>query len=246
MLSAPARVDLSIIIPALNEARRIGSHLHAVTNYFKARTTTYEILVVDDGSTDDTAAIVQQFENTTLLRHPITRGKGAAVRTGVKAAAGDLCLFTDADGATKIEEIERLEMAILGGAVLAIGSRRLAMQQNEHTIKTRWHRRVLSTLFGTIVRHSIGLDDIADTQCGFKLFRMDVAKDLFDAGRIQGYGFDLELLYIAKCRGYRISEVPVSWVHQPDSKVRLMADGLAMLREVRIIRRNASRGSYLT
>ena len=162
----------------------------------------------------------------------------------MKAARGDLCLFTDADGATKIEEIERLEMAIRGGAVLAIGSRRLAMQRGGYTVRTRWHRRVFGALFSTIVRHTTGIRDIEDTQCGFKLFRRDVAKDLFNVGRIQGYGFDLELLYIAQRRGYRISEVPVSWADQPGSKVRLMTDSLAIVRELGIIRRNAAKGYY--
>jgi len=237
-------VDISIIIPARNEAGRIGPHLTAITQYFHSRATRYEILVVDDGSTDDTGRIAQQFENTILLRHPVSRGKGAAVRTGMKAATGKLCLFTDADGATKIEEIERLELAIREGAGLAIGSRRLAMQRDGYTVRIRWHRRVLSVLFSAIVRHTTGILGVGDTQCGFKLFRRDVAQDLFNVGSIEGYGFDLELLYIAQLRGYRIAEVPVNWADQPGSKIRLTTDSLAILRELAIMRRNAAKGYY--
>lgn len=240
-------VSLSVIIPAYNEARRIPPYLQSAIAYLNGRGLSFEILVVDDGSTDETAALIgrmaTQNPGLRLLRLPHNSGKGAAVRAGMQAAQGKLQLFADADGATPIQELERLEVAMNNGADLAIGSRTLASRDRHYRVQARLHRTVLGNLFNRIVR-LLGIRDINDTQCGFKLFRQSVAQDLFSVGRIDGYGFDLELLYIAQQRGYRIAEVPINWTDQPGSKVRVLRDGLAMVREMLAVRRNNARGLY--
>lgn len=238
---------LSVVIPAYNEAGRILPYLREVTGFLTGRGRPYEVLVVDDGSTDATAATVEAFSEQVpeveLLRLPIRRGKGAAVRRGMQAAVGEFQLFTDADGATPISELTRLETAIAAGAHVAIGSRALASQLPDFAVQARLYRTVLGGMFNAAVRQS-GIRGISDTQCGFKLFRRAVAEDLFGVSTIDGYGFDLEVLYVAQRRGYRIAEIPINWSDQPGSKVRVLRDGLAMLRELAAIRRNDHDGLY--
>jgi dolichyl-phosphate beta-glucosyltransferase len=240
-------LTLSVIIPAYNEASRILPYLEAMTAYLKNRHIAYELLVIDDGSRDGTVTVVEEFVRHTpparLLRLPENKGKGAAVRTGMQAAQGELQLFADADGATPIQELERLETAVKGGADLAIGSRPLAARDHRYRVVARWHRSVLGNLFNQVVQQ-LGIPGIIDTQCGFKLFRKSVARELFSVSRIDGYGFDLELLYIAQRRGYRIVEVPINWTDQPGSKVRVVRDGLRMLRDLLRVRRNDAQGLY--
>ena len=240
-------IDLSVVIPAHNEATRILPHLHSITKYLSSRRRSYEIIVVDDGSLDETATIVREFArllpSVRLIRLPTCVGKGGAVRHGMLAATGRLQLFTDADGATDITELDRLEQAIQAGADVAIGSRSLASRHRDFTVNARWHRTILGGCFNAIVRMG-GIRGIRDTQCGFKLFERAVAYDLFSVSTINGYGFDLELLYVAQLRGYRVTEIPVNWSDQPGSKVRVLRDGLAMLRELAIIRRNSAKGHY--
>jgi dolichyl-phosphate beta-glucosyltransferase len=238
---------LSVVIPAYNEACRLPPYLQSIVEHLNHQRRPYEILVVDDGSEDRTAEIVELFSR----QHPAIRlfrlarhsGKGAAVRAGMLAAEGQLRLFADADGATPIEELERLEAAISNGADLAIGSRTLASRDPRYRVQARLHRTVLGNLFNRIVR-CLGIRNISDTQCGFKLFRKPTAQDLFSVSRICGYGLDLELLYVAQRRGYRIAEVPINWIDQPGSKVRVVRDGLATLYEMLVIRRNYARGCY--
>ena len=159
------------------------------------------------------------------------------------AARGRWQLFTDADGATPISELDRLEQALASGAQIAIGSRSLASRMPAYTVKSRWHRSVLGGFFNSIVQAG-GITGIADTQCGFKLFERGVAQDLFSVSCINGYGFDLELLYVAQRRGYRIAEIPINWADQPGSKVRVVRDGIGMLRELMAIRQNDAKGFY--
>jgi len=240
-------ISCSIILPAYNEAARILPYLRSITAYMQDRGQLYEVLVVDDGSTDATASVVETMASTVrevqLLRVPRRRGKGAAVRRGMQAAVGQVQLFADADGATPIQELARLEQAMANGADVAIGSRALASQLPGYTVQTRWYRTILTTLFSSVVRRS-SLRGITDTQCGFKLFRQHVAADLFRVSSIDGYGFDLELLYVAQQRSYRIVEIPVNWSHQPNSKFRVFRDVLAMLREMAVIRQNRTKGYY--
>lgn len=241
------RPDLSIVIPAYNESDRLQPFLERTTCFLNLRRAPYELLVVDDGSRDNTADIVERFAasnpSVRLIRSARNMGKGAAVRRGIQAASGRLQLFADADGATPIEELERLERAIESGADLAIGSRALASRNRGYTVQARWHRSALGLLFNTIVQR-LGLDGIEDTQCGFKLFRKSAAHVLFPLTAVDGYGFDLELLYIAKRRGYRIAEIPVNWADQPGSKVHPLRDGLSMLRSLLAVRRRDARGYY--
>ncbi len=240
-------IPLSIVIPAYNEAQRILPYVQHITAYLGQRGQPYEILVVDDGSQDDTAAIVERLQSQhqaiRLIRLPTNRGKGHAVRTGMQQARGSLRLMADADGATPIQELERLEAAIHNGADLAIGSRPLAYRDTRYQVRVRWHRSVSGNLFNWLVQR-LGIPGIRDTQCGFKLFRAAVAQDLFSVSRIDGYGFDLELLYIAQRRGYRIAEVPINWADQPGSKVLVLRDGLRMFRELLAVRRNDAKGLY--
>lgn len=242
-----APFDFSVIIPAHNEAARILPYLRTITSHLQSGRRTYEVLVVDDGSTDTTATVVKSFARTApevhLIQLPSCRGKGAAVRRGMQSAVGHLQLFADADGATPIQELARLEAAIASGADLAIGSRTLASRLPDFTVQARLYRTLLGMLFRSAVRRN-GIRGIADTQCGFKLFRRDVAQDLFAASSIEGYGFDLEILYVAQQRGYRIAEVPVNWADQPGSKVRVFRDGLAMLRELAVIKQNGINRLY--
>jgi dolichyl-phosphate beta-glucosyltransferase len=245
--SRPVSADLSVIIPAHNEAARILPYLRSITEYLTQRGRSYELIVVDDGSLDSTPALVHRYARQTpfvrLLRLPLRAGKGAAVRHGMQAARGRWQLFTDADGATPIAELERLDHALQSGAHIAIGSRSLASRRSDFTVNARWHRSLLGSVFNLVVRTG-GIPGIADTQCGFKLFEQTVAQDLFSVARINGYGFDLELLYVAQRRGYRIAEVPVNWTDKPGSKVRLLRDGMRMIRDLLTIRHNAKKGLY--
>ena len=238
---------LSVIIPAFNEADRIGPYLASIMKHLDQRRTSYEILVVDDGSQDQTGNVVAQVNahagGIRLLRLEHNLGKGSAVRTGVLAARGESLLVADADGATPIPELERLEAAIEKGADIAIGSRFLASRDPQYTVRARWHRSVLGNLFNWVVQR-LGVPGITDTQCGFKLFRGPVGQDLFSVSRINGYGFDLETLYVAQRRGYRISEVPINWADQPGTKVRVFQDGLRMLGEMLTVRRLYRHGAY--
>jgi len=235
----------SVVIPAYNEADRLPRYLSEIVAYFEGRHETYEILVVDDGSSDGTPDRVGEVSGASpvirILSFPVNRGKGHAVRAGMTTVRGDRRLMADADGATPIGEVKRLEAAIDGGADLAVGSR--ARPDGAVVRHTRMHRRVVGNVFNLIVR-SLGVWDVVDTQCGFKLFRGAVADDLFPAVRTDGYGFDVEVLLLAQRRGYRIVEVPINWADQPGSKVGVLRHGPAMLREILIARWRLSTGRH--
>ncbi|HET8579241.1 MAG TPA: dolichyl-phosphate beta-glucosyltransferase [Methylomirabilota bacterium] len=227
------RVEWSVIIPAYNEALRLPAYLKDVVAYFEGRDVAFEVLVVDDGSTDDTAERVAEiaagrpFIGVHVL--PGNRGKGAAVREGMRRTQGALKLMTDADGATPIGEVERLEAAIRRGADVAVGSR--VLRDPTVVRHTRLHRKLSGHVFNFIVRR-LGVSGVVDTQCGFKLFRSAVAEDLFGALSTDGFGFDVELVLLAQGRGYRVVEVPISWADQPGSKVGVLSDGPRMLRDI--------------
>lgn len=223
----------SVIIPAYNEAERLPAYLREVVLFFEGRGEPYEVLVVDDGSRDATGDRVRELERSfprlRLLALPENRGKGHAVRVGMVNARGAFRLFADADGATPIRELERLEPALRAGADVVIGSR--ALRDPAVRVRAHVHRVVAGRVFNWLVAR-LGLAGIADSQCGFKCFRAAAAEDLFRALRTDGYGFDVELLLLAQRRGYRIAEVAVNWVDQPGSKVRVLTDGPRMLWQI--------------
>lgn len=223
----------SVVLPAYNEARRLPRYLDEVVGFFEGRGEPWEAIVVDDGSTDATAGVVAERAGQTpavrLLRFGANRGKGAAVRAGMLAARGAWRLFADADGATPIGELKRLEPALAAGADLAIGSRVLV--DAAVSVTARPHRVAAGRVFNWLVAR-LGLRGVADSQCGFKAFTAAAAEDLFGRLRTAGLGFDVELLLLANRRGYRIAEVAVNWADQPGSKVGVLKDGPAMLWQI--------------
>ena len=231
----------SVVIPAYNEAERLPRYLREVVGYFDGRDESYEVLIVDDGSVDDTAGVVRGLSEAhpcvALVRFPENRGKGRAVRAGMLQARGDLRLMADADGATPISEVKRLEAAISAGADLVVGSR--ALRDPSVARQTRLHRRLAGHVFNLMAR-GLGAGDVVDTQCGFKLFRGPVADDLFGALRTDGFGFDVELLFLARQRGYRVVEVAVNWADQPGSKVGVLRHAPGMVCEILAARRRLS------
>jgi dolichyl-phosphate beta-glucosyltransferase len=223
----------SVVIPAFNEARRLPPYLADVVAYFDGRGEPYEVLAVDDGSSDGTAdavtAIARAHPSVHLLRQAQNQGKGAAVRHGMLAARGERRLFSDADGATPIVELKRLEAALAAGADIAIGSR--ARLDPAVSVVARPHRVLAGRIFSWLVRR-FAIRGVIDSQCGFKAFTAAAATDLFGRLRTRGFGFDVELLLLAQAAGYRIVEVAVNWADQPGSKVALATDGPRMLWEV--------------
>ncbi len=216
---------LSVILPAFDEARRLPPYLTAIRSYFDGGSVgPYEVIVVDDGSRDDTAEVVTRiidWPQLRLLRHARNEGKGAAVRTGMTAARGDLLLFADADGATPIEECSRLMAAIAAGADVAVGSRLLP--DAEVSRSRHWHRGLAGRLFAVAARRLLGID-VLDTQCGFKMFRAAAGVKLFSAMREERYLFDLELLLLAKEFHFKVVEVPIRWHEVSGGHMRLLVE----------------------
>ena len=236
---------ISIIIPAYNESARIGKALDEVLRCVHERDWQAEILVVDDGSTDHTAAIVHQMAElhpeVRLLSNPENRGKGFSVRQGVLQAVGDMVMFTDADLSAPMEEAERLFEALRQGADIAIGSRWL--ESKRQILKQPLYRQFFGRCFNAITRLVMGLP-FADTQCGFKALHRPVAQTIFQLQRIERWGFDPELLFIALKRGYTVREVPVTWGHDERSRLSYLKDGVKMLEEIAYIRWEAFAGAY--
>ena len=240
-------IDVTVVVPAFNEADRLPRTLDDIVRFAAIDARRFEIIVVDDGSVDATSAMVagvaQRHPEVRLIRLPRNRGKGHAVRTGVVNAMGDRVLFADADGATPIAELYRLERALDDGADVAIGSR--ALESEDVRGEARLLRRMSGRIFHMLVRY-LTVQGIVDTQCGFKLFTRAAAVDLFSRMRMDGFAFDVELLMMAQRRAYHIAEIPVNWTHQPGSKVSVVLDGLRMARDLFHIRANAMRGLYET
>jgi dolichyl-phosphate beta-glucosyltransferase len=237
---------VSVIIPAYEEELRVRRTLLETVEYFRARGTLAEIVVVDDGSRDGTSAVVSSVARSCpevrLIRLAQNHGKGYAVRTGVVNARGGRVLLADADGATPIAEIERLERALEEGSDVAVGSRASVAGAGVR-VQRRWYRHVMGRTFHGLVE-LLTVRGVRDTQCGFKLFRGPIAHDLFSRMRMAGFSFDVEVLLMAQRRGYRIAEVPINWVHQPGSKVRVVRDSIRMAADLVAIRTNCLRGEY--
>lgn len=221
---------LTVVIPAYNEEKRLSKTLPALKEYMGGRE--HEIVVVDDGSADRTAKVASMF-GCRVIRHAVNLGKGAAVKTGVLVSRGDLVLVTDADLATPMEELSKLEAALESGADIALGSREAP---GAIVKRASFKRKLAGKVFNLAVRLLTGLP-YKDTQCGFKLFRGDAARALFALAECNGYCLDVEVLVLAKEMGCKVEEVGVEWHDKPGSKVQLLRDGWRMLRDVMAIRK---------
>ena len=232
----------SVVIPCFNEAARIGETLRMTLDYLSAHAAESELIIVNDGSTDATAAIARERLKdakieTRLLENFPNRGKGAAVRSGLLAARKPIGLFFDADLSTPLGETPKLIEPIANGEVdIAFGSR--ALDRGLIGIHQPWRREQAGRAFNLLVRIATGLP-FWDTQCGFKAFRLDVCRPILEAARLDGFAFDVELLYLAQRVGLRIREIPVRWNHAEGSKVSFFRDSLRMLREVIALRARA-------
>ena len=266
-------LDLSIVIPAFNEAKRLDTALTRIREHFASpqhgsvsgspgaapqnasvgaspgarprSTALLEIIVIDDGSSDGTARVAREHAQTIsslrVLSNKRNRGKGYSVRRGMLEARGRIVLFTDADLSSPIDESGRLLAAIADGNDVAIGSR--AIDRSLIEVHQSRFREVAGIIFNRFVRLITGLP-IEDTQCGFKAFRMPECRVIFEQQRIAGFGFDPEILFLAKRHGLRVSEVPVRWSHDPATKIHMIHDSARMLRDLFRVRWNWALGRY--
>jgi dolichyl-phosphate beta-glucosyltransferase len=238
-------LQYSIVIPAYNESARIEETLREVTACVEKNGWAAEVIVVNDGSRDDTAAIIRRWMEQKpymrLLENPGNRGKGYSVRHGLLEAAGAIVMFTDADLSAPMDEAVRLFEAIQGGADVAIGSRWL--ERTRQTIHQPWYRQFFGRCFNLVTRLVMHLP-YADTQCGFKAFRRNAAQAIFPLQRIERWGFDPEILFIAQRLKFTVREVPVTWGHDERSRLSYLKDGMRMLEEMVVIRWNAVTGKY--
>lgn len=234
---------LSIIIPAYNEENRLPATLQQIADFLASQDYQAEVLVVENGSNDRTIEVAQSFAQThsnfKAISHP-ERGKGLAVQLGMLAAKGEYRFMCDADLSMPIQEINRFLPEKLTTADIAIGSREApgAVRFDEPI-----YRHIGGRLVNTMIRW-MALPGLQDTQCGFKCFKADAAKDLFKYQTLSGLSFDIEILYIARLRGYHIVEVPIPWYFNPESKVSAVRDALRMFRDVLAIQKNARLGRY--
>jgi glycosyltransferase involved in cell wall biosynthesis len=236
----------SIVIPAYNERLRIIATLDAVVACVRREHWDAEVIVVNDGSADETADLVRDFARNApevhLMENPSNRGKGYSVRNGLVHAHGNIVMFTDADLSAPIDEADRLFTAIeQDGADIAIGSRWLATSRQTH--RQPLYRQFFGRCFNALTRMVMRLP-YADTQCGFKAFTRDAAQTVFQLQTIERWGFDPEILFIARKRRFKVKEVPVSWAHDARTRISYLRDGMQMLKELAIVRWNAILGRY--
>ncbi|MFQ5595887.1 MAG: dolichyl-phosphate beta-glucosyltransferase [Anaerolineae bacterium] len=250
----PDHPFLTIVIPAYNEARRLPATLERILAYLDQQDYPAQVIVVDDGSTDDTAAVARRYDELhrriEVIENP-HQGKGATVRRGMLAAGGDIVLFSDADLSTPIEELERLLTWFDKGYDVVIGSREGA---GARRYDEPFYRHLMGRVFNTVVQ-MLTVRGIQDTQCGFKAFRREVARDLFTRMRLYSdndtpvvgamvTAFDVEILYLAQRLGYRVREVPVEWHYSNETKVNPLRDSWRNFRDVLTVRWNALTGEY--
>ena len=227
-------MKLSVIIPAFNEEARLPATLVEACAWLDTHLPgDYELLVVDDGSSDGTAgavrALMTEYPALRLLQQPENRGKGAAVRRGMLEAGGDVRLFMDADHSTHVNEVEKVFDAMDKGAEVVIASRQ--HPESDIEVHQSWLREHMGKGFNMIMRSIVGLS-MDDTQCGFKAFTAEAAERIFNETTLDGFSFDVEVLYLAGIHDYAIAEIPVRWVNEPNSKVRMLADPARMFADV--------------
>jgi glycosyltransferase involved in cell wall biosynthesis len=235
----------SIVVPAYNETERIGATLERLLEYCAQKNWNAEIIVVDDGSKDNTTDIVREFMAKSpmvrLVQNPGNRGKGYSVRNGMLQANGEILLFSDADLSAPIEEAEKLFASIREGNDVAIGSR--WMRSELQIRKQPLYRQLNGRIFNLLLRTVLNLRN-KDTQCGFKAFTRRSAETIFPLQKIERWGFDPELLYLAKKFGFSVSEVPVAWSHRDGTRLNPIRDGIRMAGDVLKVRWNAWTGEY--
>lgn len=238
-------MKLSVIIPAYNEQKRIGATLDQLSEYFKRQDYEAEILVVNDGSSDDTSGLVMEKSKTIpelrLIENDRNRGKGYTVKQGISMAKGEVVLFFDADASTPIDQVEKFWPRFESGYDICIGSR--SLPESDVVVHQPWFRETMGRFFNLLVR-IFAVGGFIDTQCGFKAFSAQAAKIIFPKQRLSGFGFDVELLFIAKKYGKKVAEVPVRWIDSPDSRVHPIADASKMFLELLAIRYNDFVGRY--
>ena len=243
-----AAPELSVVIPVYNEEKRVSSALEGAISYLKSKRMSAEILVVDDGSKDKTVEVVQGFKrkcgakiSLKVIRQPVNRGKGAAVQTGALAAKGQVVLYMDADNATPLEEFENFRPALDRGAEVILGSR--AVDRKKVKVHQPIYREAMGRVFNLLVQ-LLATPGLWDTQCGFKAFTQRAVKAIFPFQTIERFGFDVELLYIARKRGFKTEEIPIHWYDSPDSRVHVLRDSTRMFLDLLVIRRNDMMGRY--
>lgn len=232
-------MNISVIIPAFNEEKRLGPTIEKILDYLTAGGGDFEILVVDDGSADGTAAVAESFAargKARLIKSAANRGKGFSVKRGVEEARMEFILFSDADLSTPIEELSKLKSSLdASGADIAVGSR--AARGADVALRQPFYRELMGKVFNKIAR-ALTFGKIKDSQCGFKLFRGDAAKKLFALSRIDGFAFDAEIIFLAQKKGFGVVEVPVRWVNNPNTRVNAVKDSAKMFIELVKIRIN--------
>lgn len=230
-----AKPYLSVIIPAYNEAERLPLTLIDIDQYLSRANYSSEILVVNDGSTDETAEVVKKMsetiKNLKLIDNPINQGKGAVVKQGMLLAQGEIRLFTDADNSTSIDQFEKMIPYFKQGFEVVIGSR--ALKESELRPPQPFYRRILGKI-GNLIIQFLLLSGLKDTQCGFKAFKEKAAEKIFSKSKIAGFGFDVEILALAKKFGFRIKEIPVVWVNDVRSKVKASTYLKVLLETIKI------------
>jgi dolichyl-phosphate beta-glucosyltransferase len=232
-------------VPAYNEQERIGASLEALFRFVAESPHSYEIVLVDDGSTDETSATAEKTaarweQRVVILRDNVNRGKGHAIRQGMLAASGDKIFFTDADLSTPPEEIHNC-LPWLDRVDVVVGSRALA--DSQILVHQSWQRESIGRLYNLLVR-AAAVSGIRDTQCGFKGFNKEIAAEVFKRQQLTGFGFDVEILYIARKLGYEIAEVPIVWRNSLGSTVNPLKDGIGMLGDLARVRWNDLKGQY--
>ena len=235
---------LSIVIPAYNESARLPQTLPVLKKFLEKQDFTWEVILSDDGSDDRTLQIASEYfgdEGLIKISSPKNRGKGSAVRQGVLAASGEICLLSDADFSTPIQDFFKLYPLIQGGSDIVIGSRSLS--DSNITVRQAWYRESMGRIFNKLVK-IIVINGFVDTQCGFKCFRREKVTKIFKKMKINRFSFDVELLYLAHKSNLKISEIPIEWHNVLESRVRIIQDSLGMLKDLFQIKINDLLGKY--